>query len=155
MSMVILGSLPACQKVSEELSHLRKDIDLRLQGGPVASLIFDHEFQLSVWHQNPGTISNGHLLISVSGKGLKGEPNAGHNLDEWSFDYWQPNEASAKHVRYYVDTVGNDLDLQIRIRITSGETAPYDKTFFFKDGKWSKAHDTWAVNKFVNAKKKS
>ena len=153
MAGVVVITLPGCHKVAEELSHLKKDLDVRLRGYPQPSLIFDHEFHLSVWHQHPGTISKGHVWVSVSGTGLKGEPNRGGNLDEWSFDFWEPNASAAKRLVYYVDTVKNDLSLQIRIRITSAETAPYDMTYFFSDGKWSAGHPTRTLKKTVNSKK--
>ena len=122
--------------------------DVRLTGKIAPGLVLDHEFQLRVWHHKSGhSRRTERLRLGVSGTHLKGPADAGRNQDIWSFETWDPNEANAKSFRYFLDSVGDDVDLSIRVRVVAGWTRSFDRTYRWNHGKMAVIRSTRAAVK--------
>lgn len=119
--------------------RMYQPLSLEVAGQIAPSLILDHEFQLDLWHQNPGTLTKGTVEVRVSGAHLKGEPNKGKNSDTWSFDAWPPNKSERRRFSYYLDAVGQEVDLNIQIHIVADGIQDYDRVFRWRDNKWEPA----------------
>lgn len=70
----------------------RPTVQLRCAGKVNEGLFGPSTFDVSVWHQNEGDLSNGKLTVTVKGKGL----NPPERSFEYSFDKWPPNQEHAR-----------------------------------------------------------
>lgn len=98
----------------------KPQLDVHFAGTVKPSIIFSHEFTVQVWHQNPGTVKNGVLTVTVKGAHLRGKTKT----DVWSFDSWPPNQSSARTFTYELEAIGDDLALDVEVQVRSAGTLP-------------------------------
>lgn len=109
----------------------KKRLDVRYSGRVVQALIFDHEFRVHVWHQNPGTINAGIVRVKVSGEHLKGDSE-----EVWSFDQWPPNKENEHTFVFHLDQVGDDVELDVSVSVKAHHAHDFGTRSHWKGNGW-------------------
>lgn len=112
------------------------ELEVRLAGQIQPGIIFDHAFQVQIWHQHPGTLHHGRIRVTVRGPAI--ESPDGYDWIErvHSFDQWSPNKEAVEIFDFPLKEVGDQVDLRVRVVITADEVQRYFTESHWQGNAW-------------------
>lgn len=139
----LFGILMALVVVAIAISSIRgcynsayPPLDVRMTGQIEPGLISDHAFKIRLWHQNPGTVTNGRMSVRVQGSQLKLGAGQSYAEREYSFDEWRPNQDAVREFSFPLNSVGEQVDLTVTISINAKGTQNYWKQSRWYQNRW-------------------
>lgn len=133
----LFGLIAICFFAFPIVNNLLFDrLDLYLRGQIAPSVIRDHELRIDFWHQNPGTLQNGVLVVKATGDTLKLPPGAAFAEQVWSFDSWAPNESAMHTCTFYLASIPKKPDFTVQVSVKAKGLQTFDTTFAWDGQKW-------------------
>lgn len=92
--------------------------------GRIEQPLFDTpRLVLIIWHQHPGNLRNGHLVVTVDSEFVR-LPNGDKSLIH-SFETWEPNRDHAVTLTFPLNGFDRQKELPIQTRLTTKHTQPF------------------------------
>lgn len=80
-------------------------------------------WKVKVWHQCPGILRNGQLIVTVESDQLA-KPN-GEQFKMYSFEEWSPNEGNGVDFEFPLQAFDLEQEMPIKFELSAKNAKPY------------------------------